>query len=54
MEGRLNSMQKRVKALTEAINAVRPALEAFYGSLTDAQKEHSSFSRCLKLQKTAE
>jgi hypothetical protein len=35
---RLNLMEKRVGAMTEAIKTVKPAFEAFYSSLTDDQK----------------
>jgi hypothetical protein len=31
-------MEQRLKAMLEAINIVQPALENFYGSLTDEQK----------------
>jgi len=36
--GRLDVMQKRVEAMIDAANIVRPALEEFYTSLTDEQK----------------
>jgi hypothetical protein len=36
--GRLDVMQKRVEAMIDAANAVRPALEEFYTSLNDEQK----------------
>jgi hypothetical protein len=36
--GRLDMMQKRVEALLDAANIVRPALEEFYASLNDEQK----------------
>jgi hypothetical protein len=36
--GRLEVMQKRLEAMIEAANAVRPALEEFYASLSDEQK----------------
>jgi hypothetical protein len=35
---RLALMEKRLEAMLEAIKAVRPAFEAFYGTLDDAQK----------------
>ncbi|WP_300264460.1 Spy/CpxP family protein refolding chaperone [Bradyrhizobium sp.] len=36
--GRLAAMQQRIEAMTNAVNLVQPALEKFYGSLTDEQK----------------
>jgi hypothetical protein len=36
--GRLDAMQDRVRAMLQAIDLVRPALEKFYEPLTDAQK----------------
>ena len=36
--GRLDVMQKRVEAMIDAANIVRPALDEFYTSLTDEQK----------------
>ena len=33
-------MKQRLDAMLEAIKIVQPALEAFYGSLTDEQKAH--------------
>jgi len=36
--GRLDVMQKRVEAMLNAANTVRPALEEFYALLTDEQK----------------
>ena len=36
--GRLDVMQKRLEAMIDAANIVRPALEEFYTSLTDEQK----------------
>jgi hypothetical protein len=36
--GRLSAMQQRLDAMLEAIKIVQPALEGFYGSLTDEQK----------------
>jgi LTXXQ motif family protein len=37
--GRLAAMRIRVQAMLEAVRTVRPALENFYASLTDEQKE---------------
>jgi hypothetical protein len=37
--GRLEAMTARLQATEEAVQTVKPALEAFYGSLTDEQKE---------------
>ena len=31
-------MEQRLNAMLEAINIVQPALESFYGSLSDEQK----------------
>jgi hypothetical protein len=36
--GRLAAAEKRLEALLQAVRTVRPAMEAFYGSLTDEQK----------------
>jgi LTXXQ motif family protein len=36
--GRLAAMQQRVEAMARAVDFVQPALEKFYGSLTDEQK----------------
>jgi hypothetical protein len=36
--GRLDVMQKRLEAMIEAANTMRPALEEFYGSLDNEQK----------------
>jgi hypothetical protein len=38
MPGRMDAVQKRLRALLDAINVVRPALVTFYGSLNDEQK----------------
>jgi LTXXQ motif family protein len=38
--GRLQAMIVRLQATLEATQTVRPALEAFYNSLSDEQKEH--------------
>jgi hypothetical protein len=37
--GRLAAMHQRVEAMLQAVQTVRPALEKFYDSLTDEQKE---------------
>jgi LTXXQ motif family protein len=37
--GRLAAMRSRVEAMLEAVRVVRPALDAFYTSLSDEQKE---------------
>jgi len=37
---RLEAMAKRIQAMLEAINTVRPALAKFYDSLSDEQKAH--------------
>lgn len=37
--GRLQSMKMRMEATMQAVQTVRPALERFYDSLTDEQKE---------------
>ncbi len=36
--GRMEMMEKRVEAMAQAIRTVRPALEAFYATLSDEQK----------------
>ena len=36
--GRLAAMETRLKAMIEAANTVKPALESFYSSLTNEQK----------------
>ncbi|WP_249149770.1 Spy/CpxP family protein refolding chaperone [Bradyrhizobium liaoningense] len=36
--GRLAAMQQRVEAMEKAVDLVQPALDRFYGSLTDEQK----------------
>jgi hypothetical protein len=36
--GRLEVMQKRLEAMIEAANSVRPALDDFYAALGDEQK----------------
>jgi hypothetical protein len=37
--GRIAAMRTRVEAMLQAVRMVRPALEAFFQSLTDEQKE---------------
>lgn len=36
--GRVAAMERRLNALLEAIKMVEPALDTFYGTLTDEQK----------------
>ncbi len=36
--GRLEAMEKRLQAMIEAANTVKPALQDFYASLTNEQK----------------
>jgi len=36
--GRLTAMQQRIEAMAKAVDLVQPALDKFYGSLTDEQK----------------
>ena len=36
--GRLAAAEKRLEALLQAVRALRPAMDSFYGSLTDEQK----------------
>ena len=38
IQGRLDAAQMRIKALSHAIDTVRPAVRDFYASLTDEQK----------------
>jgi hypothetical protein len=38
--GRLDAIEKRLDAMIRAATAVQPALQAFYGSLSDEQKSH--------------
>ena len=38
--GRVAAMRQRLSAMLEAIKIVQPALESFYGGLTDEQKAH--------------
>jgi hypothetical protein len=37
--GRLAAMRQRIEPMLQAVQLVRPALDAFYGSLSDEQKE---------------
>ena len=37
--GRLQAMEQRLDAMLRAVQTVQPALEKFYGSLGDEQKE---------------
>lgn len=43
--GRLADAEKRLTAMLEAIRTVRPAMDAYYGSLSDEQKARLSMSR---------
>ena len=36
--GRLDAMETRLKAMIDAANAVKPALDSFYASLSNEQK----------------
>jgi hypothetical protein len=45
---RIDAMEQRLDAMLRAINIVQPALEKFYGSLTDEQKER--FNRLAPVQ----
>jgi hypothetical protein len=36
--GRTEAMEKRMDAMLQAIRTIRPALEAFYATLSDEQK----------------
>ena len=36
--GRLAAAEKRLAAMLDAVRTVRPALDSYYGSLTDEQK----------------
>ena len=38
MVGRMEAMEKRLDAMLQAVKAVRPALDAFYATLSDQQK----------------
>ena len=43
MVGRMEAMEKRLDAMSQAIKTVRPALEAFYATLSDEQKAQTQF-----------
>jgi hypothetical protein len=43
--GRLANAEKRLAAMLEAIRTVRPAMDAYYGTLTDEQKARLTVSR---------
>ena len=45
---RINAMEQRLDTMLRAINIVQPALQKFYGSLTDEQKER--FNRLAPVQ----
>jgi hypothetical protein len=45
---RIDAMQQRLEAMLHAINIVQPALQNFYGSLSDEQKER--FNRLAPVQ----
>ena len=45
---RIDAMEKRLDAMLRAINIVQPALQNFYGSLSDEQKER--FNRLAPVQ----
>jgi hypothetical protein len=36
--GRMSAMEKRLDAMLQAVKTIRPALEAFYATLSDEQK----------------
>jgi hypothetical protein len=38
IEGRIEAAQRRIEAMIEAVNTIRPAVKDFYASLTDEQK----------------
>jgi hypothetical protein len=38
MTGRMAAMEKRLEAMLQAVKTMRPALDAFYATLTDEQK----------------
>jgi hypothetical protein len=40
--GRLEAMEKRLQAMIDAANTMKPALEDFYGSLSNEQKARSN------------
>ena len=45
---RIDAMEQRLDTMLRAINIVQPALQKFYGSLTDEQKER--FNRLAPVQ----
>ena len=45
---RIETMEQRLDTMLRAINIVQPALQTFYGSLTDEQKER--FNRLAPVQ----
>jgi LTXXQ motif family protein len=45
MVGRMDAMAKRLDAMSQAIKTVRPALEAFYATLSDEQKAQFNSDR---------
>jgi hypothetical protein len=45
---RIETMEQRLDTMLRAINIVQPALQKFYGSLTDEQKER--FNRLAPVQ----
>jgi hypothetical protein len=52
--GRLRAMTARLQATLEAVQTVRPPLEAFYNSLSDEQKERFNALGPTKLRSSAE
>lgn len=45
MVGRMEAMEKRLDAMSQAIKTVRPALEAFYATLSEEQKAQLNSDR---------
>lgn len=45
MVGRMEAMEKRLDAMSQAIKTARPALEAFYATLSDEQKAQFNSDR---------
>ena len=45
---RIDAMEQRLEAMLRAINIVQPALQNFYGTLSDEQKER--FNRFAPVQ----
>jgi hypothetical protein len=45
MVGRMEAMEKRLDAMSQAMKTVRPALEAFYATLSDEQKAQLNSDR---------